>query len=167
MNYDFFFPCFLRALISFCRTKLSALLAANMSSNSSTLYFSKLFSSSNLEFCFLRPPSTGLSSAPPPAIVRVHASLCVLWTHCHLLTTHCPSWKATRWPPSFMDTLPASRLRSCTEYVDSSRDDKLPREADFLLLGFLPDLKLERLNSGIFIYRDKRRYGFVGVALTL
>ena len=46
-------PCtFFTASSSFCSTRQSALLAASMSSSSSTLYLSKLFSSTNFVFCF-------------------------------------------------------------------------------------------------------------------
>ena len=58
---------FFTASSSFCMTRQSALLAANMSNSNSTLYLSKLFSSTSLTFCFCsRMYSLELAAPPSP-----------------------------------------------------------------------------------------------------
>ena len=57
-------------------------------------------------------------------------------------TSSCPDNLIVRGPV-------LSSFKSLMEYVVSSSEDKLPRENDFLLTGFFPDLNPEREKRGI------------------
>lgn len=70
-SYLFLVCDFLSASTSFCMTRKSALLAANMSNNSSTLYLSRLFSSLSCTFCFCsRTKSLEPGPLPPPPGIK-------------------------------------------------------------------------------------------------